>query len=334
MKEMNGTAATPQVESRSIHRRIGGVGYSLYQADCLEWMDRQPETRVHAIVTDPPYGLKEYTSDEKRKLRSKRGGIWRIPPSYDGCKRNPVPRFTVLTESDLSGLRAFFVSFAARAFRVLVPGGHLFIASSPLLSHLAYLPLMEAGFEKRGEIIRLVQTLRGGDRPKNAHNEFPDVTVMPRSCWEPWGVFRKPCEGRVQDNLRKWKTGGLRRVSAEAPFTDVIASSPTRSEERKIAPHPSLKPQAFMRQLVRASLPLGDGLVLDPFMGAGSTIAAAVAVGYRSVGIESDSAFFNLAVDGIPGLAALPVSGTTRVAKTTDVVRFNGRGKSQLGFFQ
>jgi site-specific DNA-methyltransferase (adenine-specific) len=333
MKEMSGTAVRPQMESRSIHRKIDGVGYSLYQADCLERMDRHPETRVHAIVTDPPYGLKEYTPDEKRKLRSRRGGIWRIPPSYDGCKRSPVPRFTVLTEADLSDLKAFFVSFAARALKILVPGGHLFIASSPLLSHLAYLPLMDAGFEKRGEIIRLVQTLRGGDRPKNAHKEFPDVTVMPRSCWEPWGVFRKPCEGRVQDNLRKWKTGGLRRLSADAPFTDVVASAPTRSDERRIAPHPSLKPQAFMRQIVRASLPLGQGVVLDPFMGAGSTIAAAVAMGYRSVGIESDSAFFDVAVDGIPKLSAISVNGTTRVIKTSDVVPLNGRGKSQLGFF-
>jgi site-specific DNA-methyltransferase (adenine-specific) len=163
--------------------------------------------------------------------------------------------------------RIFFAAFARRAYRILVPGGHLFIASSPLLSHLVYLPLMEAGFEKRGEIIRLVQTLRGGDRPKNAHVEFSDVTVMPRSGWEPWGLFRKPCEERVQDNLRRWKTGGLRRVSEDAPFNDVILSAPTRAEERRIAQHPSLKPQAFMRQVVRASLPLGKGVVLDPFMG-------------------------------------------------------------------
>jgi site-specific DNA-methyltransferase (adenine-specific) len=317
MNEMNGTAVTPVTDSRSIHRKIGGIGYSLYRSDCLEWMDRQCENYVQAIVTDPPYGLKEYSPDEKRKLRSRRGGVWRIPPSYDGCQRSPVPRFTVLTEADLSGLNAFFVSFAARAIKILVPGGHLFIASSPLLSHLVYLPLMDAGFEKRGEIIRLVQTLRGGDRPKNAHNEFPDVTVMPRSCWEPWGVFRKPCEGRVQDNLRKWKTGGLRRLSADAPFTDVIASAPTRPEERKIAPHPSLKPQAFMRQIVRACLPLGDGVVLDPFMGAGSTIAAAVAIALKT----------------IPKLSALSLNGTTRVVKTNDGVSVNGRGKRQLGFF-
>ena len=69
---------------------------------------------------------------------------------------------------------------------------------------------------------------------------------------------------------------------------DVIPSGLHRCRRTKYRPHPLLKPQAFMRQIVRASLPLGSGIVLDPFMGAGSTIAAAVAVGYASVGDEVD----------------------------------------------
>ncbi len=218
-----------RTNQKAVSGSLEGVQYSLRSGDCLTWMDAQREHSVEAIVTDPPYGLKEYTSEEKYKLRNGRGGVWRIPPSFDGCERSPVPRFTVLTEQDRDRLTSFFSSFAKRAFRLLVPGGHLFIASNPLLSHLVYLPLAEAGFEKRGEVIRLVQTLRGGDRPKNAHEEFPDVTVMPRSCWEPWGLFRKPCEGRVQNNLRKWKTGGLRRISREVPFADVIPSPPIQS---------------------------------------------------------------------------------------------------------
>ena len=159
------------------------------------------------------------------------------------------------------------------------------------------------GFEKRGEIIRVVHTLRGGDRPKNAHNEFPEVSVMPKSCWEPWGLFRKPCEGRVQDNLRKWKTGGLKRISEDEPFKDLIYSSPARGLEREIAPHPSLKPQQFLRQLVRAALPLSEGLILDPFMGSGSTIAAAAACGLRSIGLEVNKLYFELATKAIPALA-------------------------------
>jgi len=128
---------------------------------------------------------------------------------------------------------------------------------------------------------------------------------MPRSCWEPWGLFRKPCEGRVQDNLRKWGTGGLRRLSEQEPFRDLIYSSPARGTERGLAPHPSLKPQHLMRQLVTAALPLGAGVILDPFMGSGATIAAASACGLTSIGLEVNPEYFEMATAAIPALAQL-----------------------------
>ncbi len=291
--------------------------YELIQADCFDWLEHRASDSIHAVVTDPPYGLKEYTSEEKQKLRRGRGGVWRIPPTLNGYTRSPLPRFTVLRREDKDALKKFFTQWAIHIHRVLVPGGHIFIATNPLLSHLVYAALEEAGFEKRGEVIRLVQTLRGGDRPKNAHKEFENVTVMPRSCWEPWGLFRKPCQGRVQDNLREWKTGGVRRISEDQPFGDVIKSAPTRGVEREIAPHPSLKPQAFMRQIVRAALPLEEGTVLDPFMGGGATIAAACAVGYRSIGIEIDREYYKMAVQAIPELATLvPANGNGQVSSS------------------
>ncbi|MYE87078.1 MAG: site-specific DNA-methyltransferase, partial [Gammaproteobacteria bacterium] len=108
---------------------------------------------------------------------------------------------------------------------------------------------------------------------------------------------------RVQDNLRKWSTGGFRRPSAKHPFGDVIRSAPTRKAERALAPHPSLKPQEFLRQVVRGVLPLGKGVVLDPFCGAGSTLAAANAVGYESVGVERDAEYFEMARKAVPQLS-------------------------------
>lgn len=293
------TGLFDEVELSSLRRT---TNYNLVNDDAFAWMNAQPERSIHAIVTDPPYGLKEYTDHETTKLRNgNKGGIWRIPPPG----RAPLPRFTVLTPSDHADLEEFFTNFAQAAMRILVPGAHVMIATNPLLSQVVYVPMLEAGFEKRGEIIRLVQTLRGGDRPKSAEKEFPDVSVMPKSQWEPWGLFRKPCEGRVHDNLRRYGTGGLRRISDELPFGDVIRSNPTQKGERAISNHPSLKPQALMRQLVRAALPLGTGTVLDPFMGGGSTIAAAVAVGYKSIGVERDAEYFKIAQDGIPALAQL-----------------------------
>jgi site-specific DNA-methyltransferase (adenine-specific) len=279
--------------------------YEIYNADAFAWLANAAENSIHAVVTDPPYGLIEYSDKELAKLKNGRGGVWRIPPSFDGSKRRPLPRFTVLTEEDKKSLRDFFARFADALLRVLVPGAHVFIATNPLVSYLVFEPFIAAGFEKRGEIIRTVYTLRGGDRPKNAHTEFSEVSVMPKSCWEPWGLFRKPCEGRVQDNLRKWKTGGLRRISSDEPFKDLIQSSPARGVEREIAPHPSLKPQHFLRQIVRAALPFGEGVILDPFMGSGSTIAAAAACGLKSIGLEIRPEYFEIAVAAIPQLAEL-----------------------------
>jgi DNA modification methylase len=278
---------------------------SLHLGDCSAWLDAQPANSVQAVVTDPPYGLVEYSDVEQDKLRQGKGGVWRIPPSFDGAKRSPLPRFTVLTAGDLTALERFFFAWGRGLMRVLVPGANVVVASNPLLSHVVSGALARSGLERRGELVRLVMTMRGGDRPKAAHVEFNDVSVMPRSMWEPWLLFRKPIEGRVQDNLRKWGTGGFRRVSSTKPFGDVIESAPTRAAERKLANHPSLKPQAFLRKVVRGVLPLGDGIVLDPFAGSGSTLAAAEAVGYRSVGIERDKAYFDLAAQAIPRLAAL-----------------------------
>jgi len=134
---------------------------------------------------------------------------------------------------------------------------------------------------------------------------------MPRSMWEPWLLFRKPLDGRVQDTLRRWGAGGLRRISDARPFGDVIASAPARGIERTIAPHPSLKPQGFLRQVVRSILPFGRGVVLDPFAGSGSTLAAAEAVGYESIGIESDPRYVNMARRALPALVALPAASAT-----------------------
>jgi site-specific DNA-methyltransferase (adenine-specific) len=277
---------------------------TLYRGDCLTWLGAREPNSIHAVVTDPPYGLIEYTKHEQAKLRRGRGGVWRIPPSFDGHQRSPLPRFTTLSPAQLADLDAFFERWAIALAPVLVPGAHVVMASNPLVSFLIAGALARAGFERRGEIIRLVMTMRGGDRPKNAHEEFHDVSVMPRSMFEPWLLFRKPLEGRVQDNLRTWKTGALRRISATKPFGDVIESAPTRPQERRLANHPSLKPQAFLRQVVRAVLPLGEGIVLDPFAGSGSTLAAASAGDYQSNRKERDPKYAALAARAIPKLAA------------------------------
>lgn len=191
---------------------------TLIHADALDWLGELPPCSLHAVVTDPPYGLIEYDAEQQAKLKRGRGGVWRIPPSFDGAKRRPLPRFTVLSAAETAELQAFFRRLSESIGRVLVPGGHVFLASNPLLSSLTFHACQEAGLEKRGEVIRLLQTLRGGDRPKGAEQEFEDVSMMPRACWEPWGIFREPLEGTAAENLRRWGTGGFPLCQDESPL--------------------------------------------------------------------------------------------------------------------
>ncbi len=301
------TACTFEYDYHALDRTL------LIHADCFEWMNRIPPASIHAIVTDPPYGVKEYTIDQLEKRSNGHGGIWRIPPTFDGSHRAPLPRFTALTQKEREALFCFFREWGKLAERVLLPGGHVFLASNAFLSQLVFSALVESGLEFRGELIRLVRTFRGGDRPKNAEDEFPEVCSLPRSSYEPWGIVRKPPPPgmTLSDCLRTYGTGGLRRISPDQPFTDVIVSERTPRRERAIADHPSLKPQAFLRQIVRAALPLGHGTILDPFMGSGSTIAAAAAQGIRSIGVERVAAYFELSMHAVPQLAQLHVEPDT-----------------------
>ena len=286
----------------------GSPKIAVFNEDAFEWLAAAPASSVHAVVTDPPYAVKEYDADQLAKRASGKGGVWRIPPAIGGSVRSPLPRFTALTRRDLARLSSFFARFGSLLLRVLRPGGHAFVASNATLSVPVFSALAACGLEFRGEVVRLVRTLRGGNRPKNAHELYPGVCSTPRGGYEPWGIFRKPLgESTLEKNLRRWGTGGLRRDENDLPFVDVIPSAPASRRERAIAPHPSIKPQSFLRCIVRASLPLGDGVVLDPFMGSGSTLAAARVVGYESIGIERDERFFTMAQKAIPALASTEV---------------------------
>ena len=119
-------AARPQAASVVAERHHGRA--RLVQADCIEWLAQQPRRSIHAVVTDPPYGLVEYSEIEQQKLRAGRGGVWRVPPSFDGAKRSPLPRFTVLKATDLDALDRFFHDWAGVLLEVLVPGANVVVA--------------------------------------------------------------------------------------------------------------------------------------------------------------------------------------------------------------
>ena len=281
---------------------------NLVHADAFEWLANRRASSIHAVVTDPPYTVVEYEPNQLKKKRNGNGGVWRLPQSFDGYERKQVPRFTDLTISQRHELATFNSRLAKALFRVLVPGAHVIVATANVLSYVLLAAFIEEGFEVRGQIARIMNTFRGGDRPKGAHEKYADLSVIPRGAWEPWLVFRKPSDMTIARTLEKWGTGALRRPTTDLPFNDLVICQRAWGAESDLTAHPSQKPQALMRHLVRATLPLGTGVLLDPFMGSGATVAAASALGLRSIGIERDRRFYDAAVKVVPKLAAIDVA--------------------------
>ncbi|MDR3299318.1 MAG: site-specific DNA-methyltransferase [Candidatus Accumulibacter sp.] len=280
--------------------------YKLHHADCFGWLREQPPASIQGVCTDPPFGIVEFLPHEMAKLRNGRGGIWRLPPTIGGSQRAPLPRFTTLSPQEREHIRIYFREFGDALIPALVLGAHVFVAGTPMLQYLVQSGMAEAGFEVRGAVMRLYRGFRGGDRPKLAEQEFPGVCVTPRGAYEPWMLFRKPIEEKtVAQNLRRWRTGALRRLNADQPFPDIIQSGKTPIVEESISNHPTIKPQQFLRILVRSLLPLGKGQILDPFCGSVSTIAACHAVGYDAIGVEVDTEYFSSLPMNIDAFAAL-----------------------------
>ena len=65
--------------------------YEIIRTDAFDWLQSRRANSIHAVVTDPPYGLVEYKPQQLEKRKNGRGGVWRIPPTFDGCRRQPHP---------------------------------------------------------------------------------------------------------------------------------------------------------------------------------------------------------------------------------------------------
>jgi DNA modification methylase len=87
---------------------------------------------------------------------------------------------------------------------------------------------------------------------------------------------------------------------------DRLYSRPSPRLRRNI--HPTVKPVALMRWLVRLAVPQ-DGLVLDPFAGSATTGAAAMLEGRRFLGIEREGNYVDIACARLTHWARYPESG-------------------------
>ncbi|MEI2779690.1 MAG: hypothetical protein V9G19_27785 [Tetrasphaera sp.] len=130
------------------------VGASLLvHADAFAWLAALPECSLHAVVTDPPYGVKEYEPTRARAVGRRASGACGVSRrrSTDTPAR-PLPRFTALTPRERAVLEAFFADWGARSSCArCAPAAHVFLAGNAFLSQLVFGAVVRGGLEFRGE---------------------------------------------------------------------------------------------------------------------------------------------------------------------------------------
>lgn len=193
-------------------------------------------------------------------------------------------------------------------YRALVPGGRLIcVVGDVCLSRRAnngkhtVIPLHSSvqehltkiGFSNLAPII--------WHKIANAKYEANRKTTFLGKPYEPGGIIKNDIEFIVMAR----KSGAYRKVTPSSRILSVISDRNHREWFQQIWTditgastriHPAPFPLQLAERLVRMFSFVGD-VVLDPFMGSGSTNLAALKWGRNSVGIEVDSSYFNIALN-------------------------------------
>lgn len=240
-----------------------GDPVTLVHGDSREVLRGIPSHSVDSVVTDPPYG--DFQSEDSGGRDTEGWAEW-----------------------DGTGV-TFDPEFWRECLRVVKPGAYLLAFNTPRIVHRMATAIEAAGWEIRDGIVWQYNT----GQPRSPHSLKP--------AWEAITVARKPLDfSTIKKNIEHWGTGGLqieedRALHDEGKWPTNVMSFPKPSPREKAGnTHPTVKPEALMRKLVRLATP-PDGVTLDPFLGSGTTAVAAMLEGRRCIGIEGVEKYVRIA---------------------------------------
>ncbi len=229
---------------------------TIMQGDALQTMLTIPAGSVDAIITDPPYGLT--------------AASWDATPDWP--------------------------EFFAACWRVLKPDGALIVFSAlPTAAELICLEKARYRYEWIWEKANAVGILNANRMPLRAHEHILVFYRKPPT----WNKVPIPNQGgrpykrRLhKSNTATYKTpligGGCREDTNRLPRSVVYYAREYRTC------HPTQKPTELVRMLIEQYTHPGE-LVLDPYMGSGTTLVAAAEVGRRGYGIELQADYVAIA---------------------------------------
>lgn len=250
------TAAVALDGNREFRAEINKDGMRLINGDCLVSMERISDDSVDLLLTDPPYNLGLFMQERSTNLK-------RMRDNYFGAAG-----WDNLGSDDWAESMDEFFGEAARVLR---KGGALIVFMAVIkLETLIDLAQKHGFYYKTTGAWHKLNPM-----PRNMNLHFINST-------ESWVYF-----------INGAKTGTFNNHGKA--LHDFFETSVTPKSEKTFGKHPTQKPIELMDYFVNTLSNPGD-VVLDPFMGSGSSGVSAKQLGRRFVGIELDENYFDIAV--------------------------------------
>lgn len=272
--------------------------------DCFEKLKTIEDNSVDLCLTDPPYFLDalgdEWDTATIKKRTPKTGAIRSLPK---GMKFNPQ-----------QGIRfqEFEERLSKEIFRVLKPGGFYLSFSSPRLYHRMTIGIENCGFEIRDMIGWTYQGQAKAfsqdhiiKKQKNLTNEQKETlinelagwkTPQLKPCIEPICLAQKPAAGLYIENWQKWGVGLMNtneKFDGTFPGNIIPVAKPTKKEKGLFNDHVSVKPVKLFDHLIKLFTRPG-GIVLDPFLGSGTTLISSDRTGRNCIGFEISPKYYEI----------------------------------------
>lgn len=259
-------------------------GLSIYQANCLELLDaiaaRYPEGRFDMIFADPPYFLSN-------------GGI-----TCHGGKMVKVDKGDWDKSRGPALNHEFNLEWLRRCQRVLKPNGTIWVTGTLHVIFSVGFAMQQLGFKLLNDI-----AWEKPNPPPNLSCRYfthSTETVL-------WAAKNEASRHKFNYKLMRQQNGGRQMKT-------VWKIGAPGKKEKALGKHPAQKPLALVERCILAATDAGEW-VLDPFLGVGTTAAAAMRTGRCCVGIENDAGFAQLAVDRLLPLFEQPGNLGCRRAK-------------------
>jgi modification methylase len=230
--------------------------------DCVEALSQLPEASIDLVFADPPYNL-QLNSELLRPDNSRVDGV-----DDDWDKFASFEAYDAFTRAWLTECR-----------RALKPEGSLWVIGSYHNIFRVGAIMQDLGFWVLNDVIwRKTNPMPNfrGRRFTNAHETMIWASTGPKARY----TFNYDSMKALNEDLQM-----------RSDWLFPICSGAERLKEtsgRKT--HPTQKPEALLHRVILAASNTGD-VVLDPFLGSGTTAAAAKRLGRNFIGIERDPAY-------------------------------------------